>query len=97
MPKLADTELETIDLNTQGWTEILNDNFRKLNDTLLFVDAMLDVTLTSLSNQDILMWDGPSQKFVNVQFDDLPTTTSTTTTTTTTTTSTTSTSTTTTT
>lgn len=89
MPKLSPTLLETIDFNTQGWTEILNDNFRKLNDNLLFIDSLLDVTLTSLTNQDMLMWDSPSQKFVNMPLAGMPTNTSTSTSTTSTTTTTT--------
>lgn len=83
MPKLTNTQLETLSYSSQGWNKILSDNMEKLNDLLLKVSGVLDVDFTSLADGDIFQWDAASSKWKNVQWTSvIPTTTSTTTTTT---------------
>lgn len=70
----------------QSWTQLLSDGMQRLEDTLLYVDEMLDVNLSSLTDGDVLQWDEGTSKFVNVNWKTVfPSTTSTTSTTTTTT------------
>ena len=82
MPKLTNTQLETLSYSSQGWNKILSDNMEKLNDTLLKVSEVLDVDFTSLADGDIFQWDAASSKWKNVQWTSvIPTTTTTSTTT----------------
>ena len=79
MPKFTITELEKLNWSQQSWSEVMRRNMQLLEDTLLKVDAMLDVNLTSLADNDILKWDETSGKFINVPFDNYFSTTTTTT------------------
>lgn len=66
--KFTETELEHFRLNAQAWSGLMAANAQRLEDTLLKISAMLDVELTSLSDKDILQWNASSQKFENVNF-----------------------------
>ena len=73
--------LEYILFSGQSWTGVYNDNFQLLEDTLLYLQNLIDVDVTSLTDQDILQWNQTSGKFENVPFYDVfPSTTTTTTT-----------------
>jgi hypothetical protein len=87
MPKFAETGLETLTQGCQNWTKIMEKNARKLNDTLLYVDGLLDVDITSLADRDVLVWNAAAEKWENQPYHIvIPTTTTTTTSSTTTTT-----------
>ena len=78
----SDTQLERIDFRDEHWRVIMAHNARVLNDALLYVSGMLDVDLTSLTDRDILKYNGTSAKFENVSYDSVfPSTTTTTSTT----------------
>jgi hypothetical protein len=59
------TLLQKLSFNCQGWNKIL-----ETNDTLLKISGMTDVTLTSLLNGDILVYNLATSKFVNKPFVD---------------------------
>jgi hypothetical protein len=80
MGQLTESQLQTLRWSCQGWTQILDFNMTRLNDTLLKVEGMLDVNLTALGNNEVLQWDEGTQKFVNVGYGFLTTTTTTSTT-----------------
>ena len=71
MPKHTETLLERLTWSQQGWQKVLSDNMEKLEDTLLYVDGLLDVDITSLADKDILQWNSSSQKFENVPYTDV--------------------------
>jgi len=69
--------------NVDNWgSTITKYNIDRLNDTLLKVSGMGDVQLTSLQNEDGLVWDSSLQKYKNVDLHYTTTTTTSTTTTT---------------
>ena len=70
--------LEYILFSGQSWTGVYNANFQLLEDTLLYLQNLLDVDVTSLADQDVLQWSTASQKLENVPFYDVfPSTTTT--------------------
>ena len=78
----TNTNLERISWGQKGYAKVMRKNINLLNDTLLYVDALLDVDLSSLSDRDILQYNSSTQKFENVSYDTIfPSTTSTTSTT----------------
>ena len=83
MPKHTETNLERLRYNGQSWSEVMSDNMQKMEDTLLKISGMLDVTLTSLSDGDILRWNATSEKYENLAYDTFFSTTTSTTSTTT--------------
>ena len=90
MPKFTETGLETLTQGCQNWTKIMEENARKLNDTLLYVSGLLDADISSLTDRDVLVWNATSEKWENQPYHIvIPTTTTTTTTSSTTTSSTT--------
>lgn len=64
------TLLQKLSFNCQGWNKILETNARLLNDTLLKISGMTDVTLTSLLNGNILVYNLATSKFINKPFVD---------------------------
>ena len=82
--KFTASDLEHFRLNAQAWSGLMADNAQRLEDTLLKISGMLDVSLTSLADKDTLRYNASTQKFENVPFYDVfsSTTTSSTTTTT---------------
>lgn len=81
MGKHADTELERIEYGQTGFARVMTRNMNLLNDTLLKVQSMLDVDITSLGDNDVLAWNATSEKFENIPWETaFPTTTTTTTT-----------------
>lgn len=66
--------------NVDNWGETITKyNIDRLNNTLLKISGMGDVQISSLQNEDLLVWDSSLQKYKNV--DKYYTTTTTTTTT----------------
>jgi hypothetical protein len=87
MSKFTETGLETLTQGCQNWTKIMETNSRILNDTLLYVDGLLDADISSLSDRDVLVWNATSGKWENRPYHTvIPTTTTTTSSSTTTTT-----------
>jgi len=79
MPKFTETGLETLTQGCQNWTKIMEENARKLNDTLLYVDGLLDVDITSPADRDVLVWNASAGKWENNPYHTvIPTTTTTT-------------------
>lgn len=69
--------------NVDDWgANITKYNIDRLNNTLLKISGMGDVQLTSLQNEDVLIWDSSLQKYKNVDLHYTTTTTTSTTTTT---------------
>lgn len=83
MSVLSESQLQKLRFSCQGWITILDYNMTRLNNTLLKVSGMLDVDLTSLSNNDVLRYNAASGKFENVSYGFLTTTTTSTSTSTT--------------
>jgi len=83
--KFTETGLEHFRLNAQAWSGIMAATAQELEDNILKLSSMLDVSLTSLTDGDVLRWNASSQKFENVPYYDVFTSTTTSTTTTTTT------------
>ena len=75
--RLNPSQLETIRFACIGWVNILNDNMKRLNDSLLKISTMQDVNMVGLADKDILWWDTATSKYVNVPSGFLTTTTTT--------------------
>jgi predicted S18 family serine protease len=87
MPTLTPTQLEKLRWSAQSWTEILAENMRRLEDTLLYVTYMQDVNESGLADGDVLQWNEGATEWQMENWKTIfPSTTSTTTTTVTTTT-----------
>ena len=82
MAVLSESQLQKTRYSCQGWITALNYNMQRLNDTLLKVSGMLDVDLTSLTDDDVLVYNAGSGKFENINYGFLTTTTTSTSTTT---------------
>lgn len=80
MSVLTESQLRKHRWSSQGWIQVLDFNMTRLNDTLLKVSGMLDVDLSSLSDNDVLRYNTSSGKFENVSYGFLTTTTTSTTT-----------------
>jgi len=61
---LLSTGLETANYNMPGWEKIYNKNVELLNDTLLKVNALLDVDVSTLQDGQVLTWDAGQSKWV---------------------------------
>jgi hypothetical protein len=47
-----------------GWAALYNQNFTDLNNTLLKLANLLDVTMTGVQNGEVIVWDVASSKWI---------------------------------
>jgi len=76
--KLSATDLERLRFAHQGWNTLYNANINRLNDTYLKISGLLDVSITSLTDKDVLQYNSGISKWENVSSGFLTTTTTTT-------------------
>jgi len=68
MSKHAETQLERLRYGGQSWSKIMSDNAQKLEDTLLKLQGMLDTQITSLTDEDILVYNYGIEKWENIPY-----------------------------
>ena len=68
MSVLSPSGLETADYNLPGWVHIFNKNIDKLNETLLKIDAMADVSADDKKDEAFLVWAASSSKWIARNF-----------------------------
>lgn len=55
--------LETSDYSSPNWEKIYNSNMEKLNNTFLKLSGLLDVDVTGLEKNQILVWNSITSKW----------------------------------
>jgi hypothetical protein len=75
--KLSPTQLEKVRYSAEGWTKILNFNFQLMNDSLLYVNALQDVSIVGLADKQVLKYSTGDSKWHNVSSGFLTSTTTT--------------------
>lgn len=80
MPVLTPTQLVRLRYSCQGWVAVMNANFQRLNDVLLNLSQLHDVSLAGLADHDVLYYDKATTTFRNTPTRTFFTTTTTTTT-----------------
>ena len=63
MQTLPNSGLKVTDHGETGWVTHHNFNVTRLNDVLLNLSALLDVTVSGLSDKDALIYNGATQKW----------------------------------